>query len=71
MELFPLVVRVAAALCGLVAGFLFGFAVVAMPGLENLSDRGGNLGSFSTSNGNNIDHAEQWHKNCVYCGDWK
>jgi len=39
MELFPLVVLVAAALCGLVAGFLFGFAVVSMPGLENLSDR--------------------------------
>ena len=39
MELFPLVVLVAAALCGLVAGFLFGFAVVAMPGLKNLSDR--------------------------------
>ena len=39
MELFHLVVLVAAALCGLVAGFLFGFAVVAMPGLEKLSDR--------------------------------
>jgi len=39
MELFPLVVLVAVALCGLVAGFLFGFAVVAMPGLKNLSDR--------------------------------
>ena len=39
MELFHLVVLVAAALCGLVAGFLFGFAVVAMPGLTKLSDR--------------------------------
>jgi uncharacterized membrane protein len=39
MELFPLVVLVAAALCALVAGLLFTFAVVAMPGLEELSDR--------------------------------
>jgi len=39
MEPFHLVVLVAAALCGLVAGFLFGFAVVAMPGLTNLGDR--------------------------------
>ena len=39
MEFFPIVVLVAAALCGLVAGFLFGFAVVAMPGLTKLSDR--------------------------------
>ena len=39
MELFHLVVLVAAALCALVAGLLFTFAVVAMPGLENLSDR--------------------------------
>lgn len=39
MELFSLVVLVAAALCALVAGLLFTFAVVAMPGLQNLSDR--------------------------------
>ena len=39
MEIFPLVVLVAAALCGLVAGLLFTFAVVTMPGLENLGDR--------------------------------
>jgi len=39
MELFHLVVLVAAALCALVAGLLFTFAVVAMPGLANLSDR--------------------------------
>jgi len=39
MELFHLVVLVAAALCALVAGLLFAFAVVAMPGLEKLSDR--------------------------------
>jgi len=39
METFPLVVLVAAALCALVAGLLFTFAVVAMPGLKNLSDR--------------------------------
>ena len=38
MELFPLVVLVAAALCALVAGLLFTFAVIAMPGLKNLSD---------------------------------
>ncbi|NNE19398.1 MAG: DUF1772 domain-containing protein [Myxococcales bacterium] len=39
MELFHVVVLVAAALCALVAGLLFTFAVVSMPGLENLSDR--------------------------------
>lgn len=39
MELFHLVVLVAAALCALVAGLLFTFAVIAMPGLEKLSDR--------------------------------
>ena len=39
MELFHLVVLVAAALCALVAGLLFTFAVVAMPGLANLGDR--------------------------------
>lgn len=39
MELFHLVALVAAGLCALVAGFLFAFAVVAMPGLENLNDR--------------------------------
>jgi uncharacterized membrane protein len=39
MELFHLVVLVAAALCALVAGLLFTFAIVAMPGLEKLSDR--------------------------------
>ena len=39
MELFHLVVLVAAALCALVAGLLFTFAVVAMPGLAKLSDR--------------------------------
>lgn len=39
MEPFHLVLLVATALCALVAGFLFAFAVVAMPGMENLSDR--------------------------------
>jgi len=39
MEIFDLVVLVAAALCALVAGLLFTFAVVAMPGLKNLNDR--------------------------------
>ena len=39
MELFHLVVLVAAALCALVAGLLFTFAAVTMPGFEKLSDR--------------------------------
>lgn len=39
MEVFPLVVLVAAALCALVAGLLFTFAVVTMPGLKKLGDR--------------------------------
>lgn len=40
MELFEVVLILATLLCGLVAGFLFGFAVVAMPGLGTLDDRG-------------------------------
>jgi uncharacterized membrane protein len=39
MGLFHIVVIVAALLCSLVAGFLFAFAVVAMPGLRQLDDR--------------------------------
>jgi uncharacterized membrane protein len=39
MGLFHIVVIVAALLCSLVAGFLFAFAVVAMPGLKQLDDR--------------------------------
>lgn len=37
--MFEVIVVVAALLCGLVAGLLFAFAVVAMPGIEPLSDR--------------------------------
>lgn len=36
---FPVILIVAAFLCSLVAGFLFAFAVVAMPGIKFLSDR--------------------------------
>lgn len=38
MELFPIAVLLAALLCALVAGFLFAFAVVAMPGIGRLQD---------------------------------
>jgi uncharacterized membrane protein len=38
MDLFPAVLIVATFLCALVAGFLFAFAVVAMPGLARLED---------------------------------
>lgn len=38
MELFPVALVVATFLCALVAGFLFAFAVVAMPGLSRLED---------------------------------
>ncbi|WP_457652199.1 anthrone oxygenase family protein [Rhodocaloribacter sp.] len=38
MELFPVALVVATFLCALVAGFLFAFAVVAMPGLSRLGD---------------------------------
>ena len=36
---FQIALIVAAFLCSLVAGFLFAFAVVAMPGMKSLSDR--------------------------------
>lgn len=39
MELFQAALIVAAFLCSLVAGFLFAFAVVVMPGMRSLSDR--------------------------------
>jgi uncharacterized membrane protein len=39
MGLFQIALIVAAFLCSLVAGFLFAFAVVAMPGMKHLSDR--------------------------------
>ncbi len=40
MSLIVLVILVAALLCSLVAGFLFCFAVVVMPGIRNLGDLG-------------------------------
>jgi uncharacterized membrane protein len=39
MGLFQIALIVAAFLCSLVAGFLFAFAVVVMPGIRSLSDR--------------------------------
>lgn len=39
MDVTQIVVIVAALLCGLVTGLLFGFAVVAMPGIGTLPDR--------------------------------
>lgn len=39
MELFSIALIAAALLCSLVAGFLFAFAVVVMPGLKDLGDR--------------------------------
>lgn len=38
MALFQVVLVVAALLCGLVAGLLFAFAVVVMPGLKTMDD---------------------------------
>ena len=39
MEFFELALIAAAFLCSLVAGFLFAFAVVVMPGIKRLGDR--------------------------------
>lgn len=39
MNVFSWVLITAAFLCSLMAGFLFAFAVVVMPGIKNLSDR--------------------------------
>ena len=39
MEIFQIALIVTAFLCSLVAGFLFAFAVVTMPGIRNLDDR--------------------------------
>lgn len=39
MGFFPVVLILAAFLCSLVAGFLFAFAVVVMPGIGRLADR--------------------------------
>lgn len=38
MELFQITLLLATFLCSLVAGFLFAFAVVAMPGIKHLTD---------------------------------
>ncbi len=39
MGVFQIALIVAAFLCSLVAGFLFAFAIVTMPGIRSLSDR--------------------------------
>jgi uncharacterized membrane protein len=38
--IFPAMLIAATLLCSLVAGFLFAFAIVVMPGIRNLKDRG-------------------------------
>ena len=39
MEIFQITLILATLLCSLVAGFVFAFAVVVMPGIRNLNDR--------------------------------
>ena len=39
MNIFPWVLLVATFLCALMAGFLFAFAVIVMPGIKELGDR--------------------------------
>ncbi len=39
MEVFQITLILATFLCSLVAGLLFAFAIVAMPGIRNLNDR--------------------------------
>ncbi len=39
MEIFQIALILATFLCSLVAGFLFAFALVAMPGIRSLNDR--------------------------------
>lgn len=39
MGLFEIVLTLSAFLCSLVAGFLFAYAIVVMPGIKNLTDR--------------------------------
>ena len=39
MGIFQIALILATFLCSLVAGFLFAFAIVAMPGIRNLNDR--------------------------------
>lgn len=50
MDLFQIAIIIATLLCSLVAGFLFAFAVVTMPGIGRLDDRGFLLG-FQTIDG--------------------
>ena len=39
MEIFQIILILATFLCSLVAGFLFAFAIVVMPGIRSLNDR--------------------------------
>lgn len=39
MEIFQIALMLATLLCSLVAGFLFAFAIVVMPGIKNLNDK--------------------------------
>ena len=39
MGIFPIALIVATFLCSLVAGLVFVFAIVVMPGIESLNDR--------------------------------
>jgi uncharacterized membrane protein len=50
MTVFQAVVMVATVLCSLVAGFLFAFAVVVMPGIRSLDD-GGFIRTFQVIDG--------------------
>ena len=40
MEIFKITLILSTFLCSLVAGFLFAYAIVVMPGIKNLNDRG-------------------------------
>lgn len=50
MEIFQAILLLTTLLCSLVAGFLFAFAVVIMPGIKNLDD-GDFLSSFRAMDG--------------------
>ena len=39
MDIFQTALTISAFLCSLVAGFLFAYAIVVMPGIKNLNDR--------------------------------
>jgi uncharacterized membrane protein len=39
MDIFQIALIISAFLCSLVAGFLFAYAIVVMPGIKNLNDR--------------------------------